>query len=713
MTSRVYAMEDAEGFEGAVLAGHKDTVVGAWFSKDTSTIYTVGRDGALFVWKMQEHAEGDGDANGAGGKKKRKGDDGRSIRRISRWRAAEKHYFNQNHAKVTCASFHAPSNLLVVGFNSGIFGIWELPDFNNIHTLSISQKKITSVAINATGEWLAFGSSAFGQLLVWEWQSESYVLKQQGHQHDMTCLSYSQDGQFIATGGDDGKVKLWNTQSGFCFVTFTDHAAGIAAIEFAKQGQVVFSASQDGTVRAFDLVRYRNFRTFTTPTPVQFSCLAVDPSGDVVCAGSMDTFEIFVWSVQTGKLLDILSGHEAPISGLSFSPSEGMVASSSWDRTVRVWDVFGRDKAPESFEHQSEVLAVAWRPDGKQFASTTLDGQVSFWDMSVGKLTTTIEGRKDIAGGRKATDRMTAANSQANKHFTSLCYTADGSTVLAGGNSKYVCIYDIPSHSLLKRFQISQNLSLDGMKEFLNSSNMTEAGPKDLIDTSGEYSDLEDRLDTSLPGVRKGDASLRTTRPEVRTKAVRFAPTGRSWGAASTEGLLIYSLDETLTFDPFDLEIDITPDTVLEALSEREYLRSLVMSFRLGEKNITQKVYDAIPVDSVSLVVRDIPVKYLERTMGLLVSAVEASPRIEFHLTWVTCLFKFHGKWIRERYVEIGSGVRALQKGVGKMYEDVSKVCDDNTYTLRFLLNAMERNQSEVEAAPMEIDAVNMDVVGL
>ncbi|KAJ3056133.1 hypothetical protein HK097_007965 [Rhizophlyctis rosea] len=712
MTARVYSMEEVEGFEGAVLTGHRDTVVGAWFSKDNQTIYSVGKDGALFVWNLEEKIRRDAEMNDGGGKKRRKGVDGQEIRTISKWLASEKHYFNQSAAKVTCVSFHAPSNLLVVGFNSGIFGIWELPDFNNIHTLSISQKKITSAAINATGEWLAFGSSALGQLLVWEWQSESYILKQQGHQHDMTCLTYSQDGQFIATGGDDGKVKLWNTTSGFCFVTFTEHSGGVAAIEFAKQGQVVFSASLDGTVRAFDLVRYRNFRTFTTPTPVQFSCLAVDPSGDVVVAGSMDTFEVFVWSVQTGKLLDIMAGHEAPISGLAFSPTEGMVASGSWDKTVRVWDVFGRDKAPESFEHQSEVLSVAWRPDGKQFASTTLDGQVSFWDMSFGKLTTTIEGRRDIAGGRKATDRMTAKNSQSNKHFTSICYTADGSTVLAGGNSKYVCIYDIPSKSMLKRFQISANLSLDGMQDILNSKNMTEAGPKDLIDTAGENSDLEDRIDSSLPGVKSGDASLRKTRPEVRTKAVRFAPTGRSWAAASTEGLLIYSLDETLTFDPFDLEIDITPETVLEALISKEYLRSLVMSFRLGEKNITQKVYDSIPVESVSLVVRDVPQKYLDRLMGLLVAAIEGSPRIEFHLVWVTGLMKFHGKWLRERYGEVGSAVRALQKGLGKMYEDVSKVCDDNTYTLNFLLSSMEKNQME-EETPMEIEAVGMDIVGL
>jgi hypothetical protein len=44
-------------------------------------------------------------------------------------------------------------------------------------------------------------------------------------------------------------------------------------------GNAVVSASLDGTVRAFDLTRYRNFRTLTAPTPTQFISLAVDASG--------------------------------------------------------------------------------------------------------------------------------------------------------------------------------------------------------------------------------------------------------------------------------------------------------------------------------------------------------------------------------------------------------------------------------------------------
>lgn len=49
--------------------------------------------------------------------------------------------------------------------------------------------------------------AGLGQLLVWEWQSESYVLKQQGHFNSMVSLAYSPDGQYIVTGGDDGKVR--------------------------------------------------------------------------------------------------------------------------------------------------------------------------------------------------------------------------------------------------------------------------------------------------------------------------------------------------------------------------------------------------------------------------------------------------------------------------------------------------------------------------
>lgn len=48
--------------------------------------------------------------------------------------------------------------------------------------------------------------------------------------------------------------------------------------------------------------------------------------------------------------------------------------------------------------------------------------------------------------------------------FTSLCYSADGESMLAGGHSKFVCIYNIKEQILMKKFEISCNLSLDAME---------------------------------------------------------------------------------------------------------------------------------------------------------------------------------------------------------------------------------------------------------
>ena len=63
--------------------------------------------------------------------------------------------------------------------------------------------------------------------------------------------------------------------------------------------------------------RYRNFRTFTAPerTSTQFYSVALDYSGDIVCAGARDTFEIYVWSMKTGSLVNV-SSFEDSISDL-------------------------------------------------------------------------------------------------------------------------------------------------------------------------------------------------------------------------------------------------------------------------------------------------------------------------------------------------------------------------------------------------------------
>ena len=71
---------------------------------------------------------------------------------------------------------------------------------------------------------------------------------------------------------------------------------------------------------------------------------------------------------------------------------------------------------------------------------------------------------------------------------------------------------------------------------------------------------------------------------------------GRAWAATTTEGLLIYSLDHNLVFDPYDLEMDITPENVRRTLRDEEYSTALMLAFRLNEQVLIQQVVETIPV---------------------------------------------------------------------------------------------------------------------
>ena len=272
----------------------------------------------------------------------------------------QKFKLNAHTRIISCDKFSqgdADTVLLCIGQSNGVFSLFNLDTLESIHSFQITDQKIDTISINSTGDWIALASKADGQLFVWEWRSETFVLKQQGHYFDLNCMDYSPDGAYLVTGGDDGKVKCWTTRNCLCFTTFSDHEGTVTDVKFLpKKSNAFLSSSVDGTVRAFDLVKYKNFRTLKPNKPTQFTCLAIESQGDIVCAGSNDPFNVFVWSLRTGQLIDILSGHSAPISCVSFNSSNGELASASWDNSVRVWDIFGKNGLVDTFEHSSECL---------------------------------------------------------------------------------------------------------------------------------------------------------------------------------------------------------------------------------------------------------------------------------------------------------------------------------------------------------------------
>ncbi|PSN57499.1 Periodic tryptophan protein 2 [Blattella germanica] len=213
------------------LGSHTDSIVACYFEKGSLDLVTVSQNGQVCVWecsveldalrpwepptkKIREstHSDSEDDVDTSKAEVDPKveevtadptNDDKLFYKRLAR------HYLSdlikEKDVRLNCAAYHKETHILITGFTNGSFFLHELPEVNHIHSLSISDQQISSVALNSTGDWVAMGCVGLGQLLVWEWQSETYVMKQQGHFNNMTCLAYSPDGQYIVTGGDDGK----------------------------------------------------------------------------------------------------------------------------------------------------------------------------------------------------------------------------------------------------------------------------------------------------------------------------------------------------------------------------------------------------------------------------------------------------------------------------------------------------------------------------
>ncbi|KAH8400958.1 hypothetical protein KR009_002122, partial [Drosophila setifemur] len=736
-STKICAINYMRNFRTFNLSGHTDAIVSCFFEANSLHLNTISRNGQLCLWECslapsdledevkaviapplskkgkteESDNESEDDVEDVVEKQEPKEHTAAATEDLNEVKDEEvkkshpffykklaRHYLadearkEQRDVALTAANYNQKTKVLVVAFSTGAFFLYELPDVNMIHSLSISDYPISAALFNCTGDWVALASREIGQLLVWEWQSEQYIMKQQGHSSEMTCIAYSSDGQFIATGGEDSKVKLWNTQSSFCFVTFSEHTSGVTGIQFSRNKKFLVSSSLDGTVRAFDVNRYRNFRTFTSPNPAQFSCVSVDYSGELVVAGGQDVFDIFLWSVKTGKLLEIISGHEGPVASVAFSPvaTSSTLVSGSWDKTVKIWNCLESNSEHETIDALADVTNVTFSPSGEEVAVATLSGTITIFDIKSATQVASIEGRNDLSGGRLATDMITAEkNAQAN-YFSTIEYSADGECLLAAGKSANICIYHVREAILLKKFQITQNHSLDGLNEFISRKNMSEFGNMALVE---EREELEGgKVAIRLPGVRSGDMSSRRFHQEVRVFSVRFSPTGQAFAAAGTEGLCIYALDKGVVFDPFDLSMEVTPKAVHESLKILDYTKALVMSLKLNEPNLIALVLERVPFRDVELVCADLSPEFAQRLLQQLARQLQGTPHIEFYLQWSCCLLTKHGN---QDGVFQHTGLLALHEVLSRNYEMLNKICDYNKYTLKVLLDRADKLQLE------------------
>lgn len=240
-SAKVYALRLFENFHPFILAGHYDEIINCSFEDKSLNALIISRNGQLSIWhcsmkvedfkeleyvkqepeqKRQKENDSEDEADDLSDEEKveefvdsstQRDKQGKIIVQETKdnrffYKRAARHYLmdelkkeNRN-VKLTSACYQKNLKILVTAYSTGAFYLHDYPALSVIHSLNISQHSVDAVTFNSTGDWIALGVSRLGQLLVWEWQSEQYVMKQQGHSNVMSSIAYSPDGNFIVTG---------------------------------------------------------------------------------------------------------------------------------------------------------------------------------------------------------------------------------------------------------------------------------------------------------------------------------------------------------------------------------------------------------------------------------------------------------------------------------------------------------------------------------
>jgi len=358
-------------------------------------------------------------------------------------------------------AFHPTQPLLAsASYQEKLTILWDVNTGNILQKFKPTGQGANSITFSPDGQYLATGCHD-KMVCLWDIQTGELWRMLQGHTDRVSGLRSIAEGRYLISASWDQTLRLWDIESGVTLRVLEGHTSRVTAI--TTDGKELFSASHDDTVR-----RWQTDLPYQHKLELPNSAVSsrVAPDGASVALG-FDDGSLRLYSLpKFPKVLADKPAHSEEIAHIAFSADSRFLATVGFlDNTAKVWQRQAEQlELLKTFPHPTKIEALALSPKGQKLATAIGNGQIGLFSIAteqkhfyqahqgaVYSVDFDATGTRLVSGGEDGYTHLWNLNDaptllrtfpKANNQIQQTTFSPDGQWIASVSNDKIVHIYN-------------------------------------------------------------------------------------------------------------------------------------------------------------------------------------------------------------------------------------------------------------------------------
>ena len=256
-------------------------------------------------------------------------------------------------------------------------------------------KGVNRFKLNPAGDKGVSGSTD-GTVRIWDIKTASPIGKPlPGHTDSVLDVTYSHDGNMIASCSEDGFIIMWDAETGGQRRTIKSGGDHFIRIAFTHDDKLLLAMSRDHSYENYTLgIWSAENGHLVREIPIPSSNhMAIDKEDRWIALAGISKFAVVIYDLKEArKIKEIPKAHSESLTSIDFSPDGKTLVSASFDGKIKVWDrktgknIFIRDVGKVNGAYAPIVQSAKYSNDGRLIVTASNDCKIRVWDATTGQI---------------------------------------------------------------------------------------------------------------------------------------------------------------------------------------------------------------------------------------------------------------------------------------------------------------------------------------